>query len=303
MHTGKKFFGGLLFCLGLALAASIAAVPDGTAQAEAAAPKLNKKKASVNEGKTITLSVKKATGKVTWKSSNSKVVKIVSTSGKNKSKVKLKGIKKGVATITAKVKGKKVKGKKVKTKKLTATLTVKHVHKWRGYATCTQPDVCMGCGATRGKAAGHTWDADHICTACKILDMPNLIQFSPVFLDGSNFLFGIDVTNVGGETYRLYSKTGYIPAELKTAGKKYTCYMCDIDDNGEYTWWSEYTNSSNDLFIFSLTSFDNPDTYFAIDYSTATITFDISYFNQRTSLFDKYRVTLNSGGKAVFQKL
>lgn len=74
-------------------------------------PKLNKTKVNVAVGSTVTLTVKKANKKVTWKTSNKKVAKITKKSGKKKSVAVIKGLKKGSAVITAKVGGKKLKCK------------------------------------------------------------------------------------------------------------------------------------------------------------------------------------------------
>ena len=63
-------------------------------------PKLNKKNISLNVGKTQTLKMTGTKQKITWSSSNKKVAKV-----SNKGVVK--GLKKGSATITAKVGGKK----------------------------------------------------------------------------------------------------------------------------------------------------------------------------------------------------
>lgn len=67
---------------------------------------LSKKSVTLTKGGTKTIRLKNAGKKVVWKSSNKKVVKIVKKEGKYKSKVTVKGLKKGKATITAKV-GKK----------------------------------------------------------------------------------------------------------------------------------------------------------------------------------------------------
>lgn len=69
--------------------------------AQAATAKLNKKKLTLMAGNTYTLKVKKASGKVKWKSSK-KSVATVSSKGKVKAK------KAGSATITARVSGKKL---------------------------------------------------------------------------------------------------------------------------------------------------------------------------------------------------
>ena len=97
MKQRKPFWRVLFFCFALVLAVPVVSLLQNPMEAEAAAPKLSKKKATVKEGKTITLTVKNPTQKVTWKSSNSKVVKITKKTGSNKSKATLKGLKKGTA--------------------------------------------------------------------------------------------------------------------------------------------------------------------------------------------------------------
>ncbi|MDY3919272.1 MAG: Ig-like domain-containing protein [Candidatus Limivivens sp.] len=113
---------------------------------------LNKKKATVNEGKTVTLTVQNPTAKVTWTTSNKKVAKIKSTSGSKRQTAVIQGLKSGKATITAKVGIKKIK----------CVVTVKHVHKY-SKATCTRPATCS-CGATKGKALGHALITQASCT-------------------------------------------------------------------------------------------------------------------------------------------
>lgn len=105
---------------GLALAMVVAFVPVNGVQA-AKPLKLNKSKANVLVGKTIKVSVKNAAkkAKVSWKSSKTKIAKIVSSTGKGNAYATVKGIKAGKATITAAVKiGKK-------TRKLNCKLTIK----------------------------------------------------------------------------------------------------------------------------------------------------------------------------------
>ena len=65
--------------------------------------KINKKKITIQAGKTAQLSVSNAKKTVKWSTSNKKVVKITQ---KNGSKITIKGLKKGKATITVTV-GKK----------------------------------------------------------------------------------------------------------------------------------------------------------------------------------------------------
>jgi hypothetical protein len=69
-------------------------------------PKLNCSKKSINRGAIFTLKVKNTSKKVKWSVNNKKVLKIKS---KSKSKATFVGLKKGRATVTAKVNGKKLK--------------------------------------------------------------------------------------------------------------------------------------------------------------------------------------------------
>ncbi|MDO5426168.1 MAG: Ig-like domain-containing protein [Eubacteriales bacterium] len=132
-----------------------------TAKITVKAPTLSKTSASVNQGKTLKLTVKNPTTTVKWATSKKSVVKIKSSTGSKKQTVTLQGVKAGTATITA----------KVGTVTLKAKVTVKHVHSWKA-ATCTAPKTCKTCGATTGKALGHTvlYDADCThdakCTRC-----------------------------------------------------------------------------------------------------------------------------------------
>lgn len=109
--TRKSFFKTLL----VALTFVFATCCFQGITAEAATPSLKKKSVSLKVGQTYTLEVKNATKKVTWSSSNKKVVSVKSTSGANKKKAKISAVKSGKATITAKVGSKKLK----------ATVTVK----------------------------------------------------------------------------------------------------------------------------------------------------------------------------------
>ncbi len=72
----------------------------------ASKPALSKKAVTLKKGGSTTIRLKNATKKVVWKSSNSKIVKVVKKKGKYHSTVTVKGLKKGKATITAKL-GKK----------------------------------------------------------------------------------------------------------------------------------------------------------------------------------------------------
>lgn len=101
----KKCKAALALALAIAMAAPTAGIvtPVTTAQA-AAKVKLNVTKKTLNVGKTYTLKLKNASGKVTWKS-NKKSVATVTSKGK------VKAIAEGTATITATNKKKNYKCK------------------------------------------------------------------------------------------------------------------------------------------------------------------------------------------------
>ncbi len=98
----KRKLGGLLVSLALILSL----VLTSTVTASAATTKINKTKASINSGSTITLKISNTSKKVTWSSSNKSVATVKSTGSKT-AKVTAKLA--GKATITAKVGDKKFK--------------------------------------------------------------------------------------------------------------------------------------------------------------------------------------------------
>ena len=91
--------------------------PGTEAGAKAKKPKLSAKKITVTEGKTKTIKLTRAgkKAKVTWKTNKKKIAKI---SKKTKSSCKIKGVKKGTATVSCTVKLNK------KTYKLKCKVTV-----------------------------------------------------------------------------------------------------------------------------------------------------------------------------------
>lgn len=119
-----------IFAFGLSIALLVTGsgllCPSVLAAKKAKAPKISKKKATVTVGKTLKLSVKNATKKVKWSTSNKKVAKVKKTSGKKKANVVIKAVKAGKATITAKVGKKKLKCK-VTVKKKTVATNIKSV--------------------------------------------------------------------------------------------------------------------------------------------------------------------------------
>jgi hypothetical protein len=108
-----------------ALAVSASAVTNDTTS-EAAGVKLNKKTATVSQGKTVKLT---ASAKAKWTSSNTAVATVSADSGKS---VKVTGIKKGKATITAAVGSKKATCKVTVTKAKSGTM-IYNLAKETGY--------------------------------------------------------------------------------------------------------------------------------------------------------------------------
>ena len=298
----------LILSLALFFAVPVLSTLQEPIQAEAAAPKLSKKKASVKEKKSITLTVKNPTQKVTWKSSNSKVVKIIKKTGSKKSKATLKGMKKGTATITAKV------GKK----KLTAKITVKHVHKWRGYATCTEPDKCTACGATRGSAMGHSWnpatcqkpaicqrcgttqgglgahvwDENEICSVCSTLNISRILEMRITNVGSDMWGAIVEVVNRGGQTFML-ANNGIlpVPATLTTNGRTQTVYLYDWNTGNFLTTFLGGPNTNLRFYIES----DRLEDRLTMTFNSSVV-FDISYFNQKTRQYNRYRATVTPGG-------
>lgn len=182
----------------------------GTVQA-AAKVTLNKKKASIKLNKTTTLKVRNATKKVKWTTSNKKVVKIQKTSGTKKQNAVIRGMKKGKATVTAKIGSRKLKAK----------ITVKHTHSYTYPATCTSPARCS-CGVTYGGALGHNWstatcvarskcsrcgavgalgghsyNSSHICNNCSFVELDKVLGFC--FEKAGDFIYMYASDFIGGD--------------------------------------------------------------------------------------------------------
>lgn len=114
--------------LAFALVVSGSGFQSGTASAAKKKKKAttSQTKVSIKVGKTKKLTVKKPSKKVTWSTSNKKIVKITKKSGKKKKTATIKGVKKGSAVITAKY-GKTKKKWKVTVKKAAATTNISSV--------------------------------------------------------------------------------------------------------------------------------------------------------------------------------
>lgn len=121
--TDRKYFVAALIMLVLAFTLAM------PMPAQAGKVKLNKTKVTISGGRTCQLKVIGGSRKVTWKSSAPKIA-TVSKAGK------VTGKKKGVATITAKVNGKKY------TCKVTVT---GHKCVWKEHKIKVAPLLCGGC--------------------------------------------------------------------------------------------------------------------------------------------------------------
>jgi|GEM_PF-804448 len=96
-------------------AVMLASILGTAAVSAAAAPKLSKKSVTIKKGRTVIVRVKNAGRKVRWSSSNKKIAAVV----------KIKGTRKGIATIKGKKKGKCVIRAKIGKKILKCRVTVK----------------------------------------------------------------------------------------------------------------------------------------------------------------------------------
>ena len=111
----------------------VSIAPTGDLEAKAKKPKLSKKTIKVTKGKTKTIKLSRAgkKAKVTWKTNKKKIVKLTK---KKKTSCKVKGLKKGTATVTCKVKIRKKTYKlkckvKVLKKKTVATPSIINTYK------------------------------------------------------------------------------------------------------------------------------------------------------------------------------
>lgn len=277
----KKFWHVFIICFVFLFATAAICMLQEPVQVEAA-PKLSKKKLTINENKTAALNVKGASVKVKWKSGNSAVVKIMKKTGSKKQKATIMGVKAGRAKITAKV------GKK----KLTAVVTVKHVHQFTGRATCTLPDKCVICGAVRQEALGHNWsaatcqkvstclrcglkqgglmpcsyDATAHCVWCGQLDLHSVIELSlfHTAADGNTGTtwLGLDCENSGDYDFRILGGTN-LSYVYPNAGviNPITLYLVSEDDQqllsqicfagGEQTYFFDTMNHSTFTYMIN----------------------------------------------------
>lgn len=154
------------FCLCLILAIIIG-LAFGTSTFYATKnPTINMTKASVYVGNSIKLKVSNANKTVKWSTSNSSIAKITKKSGSKSCKATIKGLKKGSATITAKVGKKKLKCKITVKNKPTTSSTVyvtpsgKKYHRIKNCSTLSRSKII--------NAVTITWAKQHKYGACKV---------------------------------------------------------------------------------------------------------------------------------------
>lgn len=307
-----------LFLFALALAGGTA-VSSPISQAKAK-PALNKKSASVKEGKTIKLSVKKANKKVKWSSSNRSVAKIRSTSGKKKQNAVILGVSKGKAVITAKVGSKKLK----------ATVTVKHVqvkhvHKYSA-ATCTSPRSCS-CGRTQGNALGHAFGVSNcmtastcsrcgakgaagnhnyvngICTVsgCGEIDVKNLLKINidNYGIEDSKHIVSVSLEPLHNlaslclsQFSNIYVGNDFLSRDRYTTtlrdGSTQEVYL--IDDESELLIWDSCRGGSSTSFLFSKSREGNKVT------KSAQLELDLYFESVASSAFTKYHLVIDGNG-------
>ncbi len=122
-------------------------------------PTISKTKISMTVGGKSTLKVTGASKTVKWSSNNSKIVKITKISGAKSCKVTFKAVKKGSATITAKVGSRKLKCKvTVKAKKSSTvyiTPTGKKYHSTKKCPTLSRSKKIEAISLKNAKAKGY----------------------------------------------------------------------------------------------------------------------------------------------------
>ena len=157
-RAGRAALAAMVACA-LAAPAAVLAAP-GEAHA---APKISAKSKTLAAGKSFTLRLAGASGKVKWSSSDKKVAAVSS-----KGKVTAKAA--GTATVTARIGGKKVASCKVTVRKGAAA----HVHSWKKVVVKEAWEewvggesyvYCNGCGAEFSTYSEHSKHEEEIYMA------------------------------------------------------------------------------------------------------------------------------------------
>lgn len=105
----------------------------------------------------------------------------------------------------------------------------KHKCKWED-ATCEQPSLCKGCGATKGSALGHTTDCG-VCTRCE----KEFRKQSPITI--SNWTYNID--SAGGVEWKLNIKNN-TDKQIKYVTLQWDCYNAVGDLIYDEISWKTY---------------------------------------------------------------
>lgn len=212
----KKVMVGLLVAVML-----VTMLPSNHAMA--ATIKLNKTKVSIGVGKTFQLKLKGTKKKVTWTSSNKKIATV-----SNKGKVK--GIKKGSATIKAKVSGKTYSAKvTVLTNKLYVTLDIR-----------TPDGSAVDTKVIDGKTVylvphNSTYTVTKTNGTClgivKTIDFKNEQTIGDIHIKG----LGNELSDLNeGITYNIDTELNTYPMIYANPHKKYGGYT--EDEEWEYDW-------------------------------------------------------------------
>lgn len=103
----------------------------------------------------------------------------------------------------------------------------------------------------------------------------------------------VRITNRSNQQYMLSNAgTNFpVPATLITGGKTIKTYLWD---NDQVSFLSSLIGSFDTTLWFAIESI-NPDDFFTITFDSS-VTFDISYFNQRTKNFEKYKANVTPSG-------
>lgn len=237
----RKLRNVLCFCLCLTLVFSTANLVQAK---KAKKPKLNKTSASVYVGKTVKLKVKNGKGKIKW-SSSKKSVATVSSKGV------VKALKKGKATITAKVK--KVKLKCKITVKEKVSYVSQMVENFESYEPGTDwANFTLGEGLTSGGNEGAHYQkpgetmkvvTDPENPSNKVLEVkPMFYSFCPVFTVDLAKLTGIPTKKLG-DYYGIRAKIRVISDASSHVGVGFGAFFGKAGTINKKYAFNTYTSS------------------------------------------------------------
>lgn len=201
-------------------------------------PKINTTRKSIKENAVFTITASNIGTQIKWTSSNSAVASVTFASGSNGEKAVVKGFKAGQTTITATVGSTQLK----------CNVTVSHNFK---PATCTSPQTCTVCGATRGTKLGHNYESDR-CIRCGLF---NLSKYVTMYVTNvpSQSIVPIYVVNAGTADLQICTNnTSWGEGQLYLANQSrpQTVWLWD-NDRGEYYYTLECPSGVSGVFYFS----------------------------------------------------